>query len=64
MKRIVVIGAGFGGLEAVTHLDRMFRSDRDIEILLLSDQNYCSLRRFFPRSHRVTPIPPYRPGRA
>ncbi len=49
MKRIVVVGAGFGGLEAVTRLDRMFRHDRDVEILLLSDQNYLLFTPLLPQ---------------
>jgi NADH dehydrogenase len=49
MKRIVVAGAGFGGLEAVTHLDRMFRHDRAVEILLLSDQNYLLFTPLLPQ---------------
>jgi NADH dehydrogenase len=49
MKRIVVAGAGFGGLEAVTYLDRMFRHDRDVEILLLSDQNYLLFTPLLPQ---------------
>src|SRR6202040_2328934 len=49
MKRIVVVGAGFGGLEAVTQLDGMFRHDRDVEILLLSDQNYLLFTPLLPQ---------------
>lgn len=49
MKRIVVVGAGFGGLEAVTRLDRTFRNDPDVEILLLSDQNYLLFTPLLPQ---------------
>jgi NADH:quinone reductase (non-electrogenic) len=49
MKRIVVAGAGFGGLQAVTDLDRMFRRDRDVEILLFSDQNYLLFTPLLPQ---------------
>src|SRR5580704_7299678 len=49
MKRIVVVGAGFGGLEAVTELDGMFRRDRNVEILLLSDQNYLLFTPLLPQ---------------
>src|SRR6202049_3065215 len=49
MKRIVVVGAGFGGLEAVTQLDGMFRRDRDVEVLLLSDQNYLLFTPLLPQ---------------
>ena len=40
MKRVVVLGAGFGGLQAAIELDRIFRRDPDKEILLVSDQNF------------------------
>src|SRR6266849_3756906 len=49
MRRIVIAGAGFGGLEAVTHLERMFRRDRDVELLLLSDQNYLLFTPLLPQ---------------
>jgi NADH dehydrogenase len=49
MKRIVVVGAGFGGLEAVTQLDGIFRHDRDVECLLLSDQNYLLFTPLLPQ---------------
>src|SRR6202166_1565174 len=49
MKRIVVAGAGFGGLEAVAQLEGMFRRDRDVEILLLSDQNYLLFTPLLPQ---------------
>src|SRR4029077_920152 len=50
MKRIVVVGAGFGGLETVTHLDCIFGRDRDVEILLLSDQNYLLFTPLLPQT--------------
>jgi NADH dehydrogenase len=40
MKRIVVLGGGFGGLAAARHLDRLFRDDDDVEIDLVNDTNY------------------------
>lgn len=49
MRRVVVAGAGFGGLEAVTRLDAMFRGDPDVEILLLSDQNYLLFTPLLPQ---------------
>ncbi|HWZ55213.1 MAG TPA: NAD(P)/FAD-dependent oxidoreductase [Verrucomicrobiae bacterium] len=49
MRRVVVVGAGFGGLEAVAHLDGMFRRDPDVEILLLSDQNYLLFTPLLPQ---------------
>jgi NADH dehydrogenase len=49
MKRIVVVGAGFGGLQAATDLDRMFRHDPEVEILLISDQNYLLFTPLLPQ---------------
>ena len=49
MKRIIVIGAGFGGLQAVTRLDRLFRDDRGVEILLISAQNYLLFTPLLPQ---------------
>lgn len=49
MKRVVVVGAGFGGLEAAADLDRMFRGDRQTEILLVSDQNYLLFTPLLPQ---------------
>src|SRR6202140_1085948 len=49
MKRIVVVGGGFGGLQAVARLDSLFRHDRDIEILLVSDQNYLLFTPLLPQ---------------
>lgn len=40
MKRIVVLGGGFGGVAAAQRLDRRFRFDDDVEIVLVSDTNY------------------------
>jgi NADH dehydrogenase len=49
MKRVVVVGSGFGGLEAVTQLDALFDRDPDVEILLLSDQNYLLFTPLLPQ---------------
>jgi NADH dehydrogenase len=40
MKRIVVLGGGFGGVAAAQRLDRRFRYDDDIEITVVSDTNF------------------------
>ena len=40
MKRIVVVGGGFGGVAAVQRLERTFRHDDDVEIVLVSNTNY------------------------
>jgi NADH dehydrogenase len=49
MKRVVVVGAGFGGLEATTDLNRMFRGDPSVEIVLISDQNYLLFTPLLPQ---------------
>ena len=49
MKRVVVVGAGFGGLEAAADLDRRFRGDGDVEVLLVSDQNYLLFTPLLPQ---------------
>jgi NADH:quinone reductase (non-electrogenic) len=49
MRRAVVVGAGFGGLEAAADLDRMFGGDRETEILLVSDQNYLLFTPLLPQ---------------
>jgi len=38
--KIVVLGAGFGGLEATLRLERRFRKRTDVEITLVNDQNF------------------------
>src|SRR5215472_13613669 len=40
MKRIVVLGGGFGGLAAIERLERLFRYDDDVDITLISDTNF------------------------
>src|SRR5713101_1639264 len=49
MKRVVVVGAGFGGLEATADLDRMFRDDPGVEVVLISDQNYLLFTPLLPQ---------------
>ncbi|HYC33902.1 MAG TPA: hypothetical protein VEB59_16545, partial [Gemmatimonadales bacterium] len=41
--RIVVLGGGFGGVTAVRHLERLCRKHVDLEITLLSRENYFVL---------------------
>lgn len=38
--RIVVVGGGFGGAYVVRHLERLFRSRPDVEIVLVSRDNF------------------------
>lgn len=40
MTRIVVLGGGFGGVAAAQRLDRRFRYEDNIEIVLVSDTNF------------------------
>ena len=48
-KRIVILGAGFGGVEAAVHLDRALRGDRDYEVLLVNDTNYFLFTPLLPQ---------------
>ncbi len=41
--RIVVLGGGFGGVTAVRHLERVLRRRRDVEITLVSRENFFVL---------------------
>lgn len=38
--RIVVVGGGFGGAYVVRHLERLFRGRTDVEIVLVSRDNF------------------------
>src|SRR5919109_874308 len=41
--RIVVLGGGFGGVATVRHLERLLGSQRDVEITLVSRENFFVL---------------------
>jgi NADH dehydrogenase len=47
--RIVVLGGGFAGMEAVRVLERRLRRRRDVEILLISDRNYLLFTPLLPQ---------------
>src|ERR1700690_663598 len=49
MKRIVILGAGFGGLQATVDLDDLFHSSADYEILLVNYQNYFMFTPLLPQ---------------
>jgi NADH dehydrogenase len=40
MPQIVILGGGFAGTAVLQHLDRRFRPDADVQITLISQQNY------------------------
>ncbi|MFQ5818097.1 MAG: NAD(P)/FAD-dependent oxidoreductase [Terriglobia bacterium] len=47
--RIVVLGAGFGGLEAVVELERRFRDGPAAELLLVSENNFFLFTPLLPQ---------------
>ncbi len=49
MKRIVVLGAGFGGIQAVLDLEAHYRQRTDVEIFLVSDQNFMLFTPLLPQ---------------
>ena len=49
-KHIVILGGGFGGVYAAMHLEKIFARDEDVEIILISEQNYLL---FTPMIHEV-----------
>src|ERR1700681_512879 len=38
--RVLILGGGFGGLYAALHLDRTIARDQDIEVTLVSRENF------------------------
>jgi len=49
MTRIVVLGGGFAGLEAMRVLERRLRRRPDVELTLVSDQNYLLFTPLLPQ---------------
>ncbi|MFZ0923494.1 MAG: NAD(P)/FAD-dependent oxidoreductase [Candidatus Acidiferrales bacterium] len=49
MKRVVVLGSGFAGMQAVVDLERLFRRTPEYEILLISDQNFVLFTPLLPQ---------------
>lgn len=49
MKRVVVLGSGFAGMQAVVELERLFRRSPEYEILLISDQNFVLFTPLLPQ---------------
>src|SRR5439155_20091930 len=63
-KRIVILGGGFAGVYTARHLERCLRRQRDVEVTLVSRNNYFLMTPFLfeagsgvlePR-HAVNPI--------
>ena len=69
--RIVVLGGGFAGLEAIGVLERRLRRRPDVELLLVSDRNYLLFTPLLPQvasslvepRHIIQPIRDLRGGR-
>jgi len=49
MTRIVVLGGGFGGIETIRGLERKLGGRSDVELLLISDQNYLLFTPLLPQ---------------
>ena len=47
-KRIVILGAGFGGVYAAQHLERLLRRKDDFEIILVNKENYFVFQPMLP----------------
>lgn len=65
-KRILILGGGFGGVYTAIHLDRLLRAERNLEVTLVSRDNYLLMTPLLfeagsgvlePR-HAVNPIRP------
>lgn len=62
--RVVILGGGFGGLYAALRLERMMRRRRDLDVLLVSRENFFLLTPMLPQvaasgidtRHIVTPV--------
>ena len=49
MTRIVVLGGGFAGIEVIRGLERTLGRRRDVELTLISDQNYLLFTPLLPQ---------------
>ena len=47
-RRIVIVGGGFGGVFAAKHLESIFGRSKDVEIVLISEQNYLLFTPMLP----------------
>jgi len=48
-KRIVILGGGFAGVECTRHLENYFKHDTDIEIVLVSEDNFLLFTPLLPQ---------------
>ena len=48
-KKIVVLGGGYGGVECTRKLEEYFRNDDDIEIVLISEDNFLLFTPMLPQ---------------
>ncbi len=63
-KRLVILGGGFGGVYAALSLEKIFRRDDNIEIVLLSNENFLLFTPMLPEvpsssieaKHIISPI--------
>jgi NADH dehydrogenase len=47
-KRIVILGGGFGGLYTAIHLEKLLRGRNDVEVSLVSKENYFVFQPMLP----------------
>lgn len=48
-KKIVVLGGGYGGVECTRKLEKYFRNDDDVEIILISEDNFLLFTPMLPQ---------------
>ena len=64
MKRILVLGGGFAGVECCLQLESYFKNNPDVEIVLVGEDNFVLFTPMLPQvasgtietRHIVTPI--------
>ena len=64
MKRVLILGGGFAGIECCLNLESHFRQDDEVEITLISEDNFLLFTQMLPQvasgtidtRHIVTPI--------
>jgi NADH dehydrogenase len=48
-RKIVILGGGYGGVECTRKLEEYFRNDDDIEIVLISEDNFLLFTPMLPQ---------------